>query len=200
LRASAVTPPAAATSAPTNPILHKVFKGADKHWYRLCPHCQILQRYKRRNVAQAAADSLSFCKPCSNRTTENTHQGYYRNIRISWYNRIRANAETRSKHWDITMDDLADLMEAQNYRCALTGWGIVFPELRPGTPHQASIDRIDSAGDYTRDNIQLLDYRINMMKQSYSQADFIAACHAIARHNLDPLEGDHSGLRDHGVT
>jgi len=84
------------------------------------------------------------------------------------------------------MDDLADLMEAQNHRCALTGWGIVFPELRPGTPYQASLDRIDSAGDYTRDNIQLLDYRINMMKQSYSQADFIAACHAVAVHNKLP--------------
>lgn len=152
----------------------------------MCPHCQILQRYKRRNIALAAATSLSFCKACSNRTTENTHQGYYRNIRISWYNRIRSNAETRRKHWAITMDDLADLMESQNHRCALTGWSIAFPELRPGVPNQASIDRIDSSGDYTRDNIQLLEYRINMMKQSYSQEDFITACHAVATHCPHP--------------
>jgi len=80
------------------------------------------------------------------------------------------------------MDTLADCMERQNQRCALTGWDIRFPDLRDQGDHQASIDRIDSAGDYTADNIQLLDARINMMKQSYSQDFFITACRAVAAH------------------
>lgn len=78
------------------------------------------------------------------------------------------------------MDDLANCMESQQNRCALTGWDIYFPEIRDSGEGQASVDRIDSAGDYTPDNIQLLDSRINMMKQSYSQRFFIDACRAIA--------------------
>ena len=73
-------------------------------------------------------------------------------------------------------------MEQQHHRCALTGWPIHFPEIRATGDGQASIDRIDSSGDYTSDNIQLLDARINMMKQSYSQDLFITACRAIAHH------------------
>ena len=161
-------------------MLAHVFRGADKKYYRLCPSCLHLQSYQRRSSAQAAAEALSLCKACTNRTTENTHQGYYRGIRISWYNRIRYNAESRKKLWRLTMDDLADCMEHQHNRCALTGWDIYFPEIRDSGEGQASIDRIDSAGDYTTDNIQLLDARINMMKQSYSQKFFIDACRAVA--------------------
>jgi hypothetical protein len=175
-------PPAVPPSAPTDPLLTKIFKGADKRWYRLCPACYHLQPYKRRAGALAAAEARTLCKPCTNRTTENTHHGYYRNIRISWYNRIRYNAESRKRLWSITMDDLANRMEQQQGRCALTGWSIYFPEIRDAGEGQASVDRIDSAGDYTLDNIQLLDARINMMKQSYSQDFFIHACRAIAAH------------------
>jgi hypothetical protein len=146
----------------------------------LCPGCLQLQSYQRRSSAHGAADALSLCKPCANRTTENTHRGYYRSIRISWYNRVRANAEGRRRAWHLTMDTLADCMERQNNRCALTGWDIHFPDLREQGVGHASIDRINNAGDYTADNIQLLDQRINMMKQSYSQDFFITACRAVA--------------------
>lgn len=180
--ASAVTKQAAPLSAPTDPLLGHIFRGADKRYYRLCPHCRQLQSYQRRRQAQAAVDSQSLCKPCANRTTENTHRGYYRDIRISWYNRVRSNAEGRRYVWLLTMDILADCMERQHNCCALTGWHIRFPDLREQGVGHASVDRINSDGDYTPDNIQLLDKRINMMKQAYSQEFFIAACRAVAAH------------------
>lgn len=74
-------------------------------------------------------------------------------------------------------------MEAQNSKCALTGWDIEFPEV--GTPQKApaSLDRIDSNLHYTKDNTQLLTRKVNMMKQHYSQEDFIAVCLAVAKNN-----------------
>lgn len=45
---------------------------------------------------------------------------------------------------------------------------------------EVSIDRIDSSFGYLKENIQLVDKRVNMMKQSYSQEEFILVCKAVA--------------------
>ena len=44
------------------------------------------------------------------------------------------------------------------------------------------MDRIDPDKGYIPDNIQLVDKRINMMKQSLSQEEFIDLCCKVADH------------------
>jgi hypothetical protein len=78
------------------------------------------------------------------------------------------------------MDDVADLMEMQSYRCALTGWDIEFPESGHPQKAPASLDRIDSKKPYTKENTQIVTRQVNMMKQQYSQEDFIKVCRAVA--------------------
>jgi len=78
------------------------------------------------------------------------------------------------------MDDIADLYGEQKGLCALTGWGIAFPECGHPQTSLASIDRIDSSFGYLKENIQLVDKRVNMMKQQYSQEEFILICRAVA--------------------
>ena len=46
-----------------------------------------------------------------------------------------------------------------------------------------SIDRIDSFKGYEKDNIQLVDKRINMMKGSLSNEEFIELCTKVADFN-----------------
>lgn len=79
------------------------------------------------------------------------------------------------------MDDVADVYEEQKMLCALTDESIVFPQV--GHPQKAvvSIDRIDSAKGYERDNIQLVTRQVNMMKQAYSQELFIETCLKVAK-------------------
>jgi hypothetical protein len=44
----------------------------------------------------------------------------------------------------------------------------------------ASLDRIDSSIGYIDGNVQWLAGKVNMMKQSYTQEEFIEMCVAVA--------------------
>ena len=121
-----------------------------------------------------------FCKSCSNKITENCHRGWYRGIRVSWFSKFKSGAAVRGIEWSITLDDVADQMDAQGQKCALTGWSIEFPESGHPQAAPASIDRIDSSMGYTVGNIQLLTKHVNMMKQSYDNDYFIKVCEAVA--------------------
>lgn len=83
----------------------------------------------------------------------------------------------------LTIDDVADLYEKQKRKCALTGWDIAFPELGHPSLFSCSIDRIENERGYTKENIQLVDGRLNMIKGKYTQQFFLEVCRAVAEHN-----------------
>jgi hypothetical protein len=158
----------------------EITKGEDGRYYKPCHSCGELQSYLRRNYAVESLRLNKECRSCSNKHTENCHRGWHRGIRISWFNQFKTSAEVRGILWELTLDDVADLMEIQENKCALTGWDIEFPE--SGHPYKApaSLDRIDSKKDYTKLNTQIVTRKVNMMKQQYSQEDFIEVCKAVA--------------------
>jgi hypothetical protein len=159
-----------------------VTQGEDGRYYKPCPECGIMQSYLRKNYAEQSLFLGKICKTCSNRKTDNSHRGWHRDIRISWYNRFKINAEMRGIFWDLTIDNIADLMESQDFRCALSGEPIEFPDFGNYQKSPASIDRIDSSKGYIKDNIQLVTRKVNMMKQSYSQEEFIEVCKKVAKY------------------
>lgn len=159
-----------------------VTKGLDGRWYKNCPTCGEQQSYLRKNYAVESFRLGKECKKCSNRRTENCHRGWHRGIRVSWFNQFKTGAETRGIVWSLTLDDVADLMEMQSSRCALTGWDIEFPDAGHPQKALASIDRIDSKGPYSKENSQLVTRKVNMMKQQYSQQEFVDICKAVAKH------------------
>lgn len=157
-----------------------VIKGMDGRYYKDCPQCGESQSYLRKNYAEESLRLGKVCKKCSNRSTDNSHRGWHRGIRISWFNKFRSGAETRGINWTLTIDDVADLMEDQNGLCALTGWDISFPDWGHSDKAPASIDRIDNSIGYAKENIQLVVRKVNMMKQQYTQDEFIEVCKAVA--------------------
>ena len=163
----------------------EVFKGPDNRWYKPCFECGEMQSYLRKNYAEESLRLNKTCKKCSNRKNENSHRGWHRGVRISWFNKYKLQAEIRNYEFTITLDYVADLMEKQNFKCALTKKDISFPE--NGTPSDgsmlASIDRIDSSKGYVPGNIQIILKKVNMMKQQYSQEEFIEMCKLVAKNN-----------------
>jgi hypothetical protein len=158
-------------------------------WAKPCSRCKKEQTYLRRNYAIMSFKLEKLCKACSNNITENSHRGWYRNIRISWFNKFKASAELRNLEWSLSMDDVVDVMEEQDSKCALTGWDITFPESGAGKNiSKASIDRIDSSKGYTKENIQLVIKQVNMMKQQYDQEEFVLICKAIAKKQSDKVK------------
>lgn len=86
----------------------------------------------------------------------------------------RKAARDRSHVINITLDDLLELYEAQDHKCALTGIDMV-PE--PNCHESISIDRINNANGYTRENIRLTTRFANLARSTLSDKaffDFIA--------------------------
>lgn len=158
----------------------EVIKLENGRYAKLCPCCGVQQTYLRKNYAKLSLKEGKTCKSCSNKTTENSHRGWHRGVRVSWYNKFETSAKLRGLTWELTIDDVADLLDKQEGKCALTGWDIEFPESGHAQKAPASIDRINSSLGYVLGNVQLLTRHVNMMKQAYDNDYFIEVCKAVA--------------------
>lgn len=104
-------------------------------------------------------------------------------IRSVFLSRLRFQAKRRNKEFDITIDDLSDIFEKQNHKCAISDIPLILPEIHMDIYSKKcnmSIDRIDSSKGYTKDNIQWVDKDVNMAKQSLSMKEFIELCRKVA--------------------
>jgi hypothetical protein len=79
----------------------------------------------------------------------------------------------------ITVDDVISLYHLQGGRCCLTGrelkWG---PNTKRGSD-TLSIDRIDSIGPYTPENIRLVTHWANVSRQRLTDPEFFEMCRAV---------------------
>lgn len=148
-------------------------------YYKRCAECGEMQSYLRISYAKESLRLNKLCKKCSNRKTDNCHRGYYKEIPITWFNKCRTSAETRGLSFNITIEQIYEKLEKNNFKCALSGMDLRFKPY--GLKHPASIDRIDSSIGYEISNIQLVHKDVNFMKQRFSQEYFIATCLMIAQ-------------------
>lgn len=149
----------------------------DKRYYKPCPKCGDVQNYLRLSYAKESLRLKKVCKKCSNRDTNNCHRGYYNDMPITWFNKVRLSAEVRGLEFSITMEDVYSLIVENDFKCALSDMDISFNPF--GLKHPASIDRIDSSKGYIKGNIQIIHKDLNFMKQQYSQEHFINMCELV---------------------
>jgi hypothetical protein len=83
----------------------------------------------------------------------------------------------------LSKHDCVALLAAQKYKCALTGVELTCT-LEKGTvcKTNASIDRIDPKGPYTKDNVQLVCAAINKLRVDMSVDDFINWCKKVSEY------------------
>jgi hypothetical protein len=85
-------------------------------------------------------------------------------------------AKAKNRIFEIVLEDLEDCLRKQNNVCALTG--IEFNEI-----NAPSLDRIDSEIGYTKENIQFIGIKINIMKSNLSEKEFIKLCVQVAEYS-----------------
>ena len=163
----------------------KTKSGNEKNFYSVtCLFCG-----KSRNITRhdhATRLSKHPCKSCSNKN--NNPQGEVQGIRVSWFNKFKISATHRSLEWEITIEDIANLLSNQASKCALSGvWISTRGNLSDIT---ASIDRIDNSIGYTKDNIQLVHKKINMMRGSLSVEEFVKFCKSVFSWNETTQHGN----------
>ena len=107
-------------------------------------------------------------------------------MRMYWTAMV-LNARVRSFAVHIKPKDLDDILVKQNFKCKLSGLPITLPktsdEFLLEREWTASVDRIDSNRNYTKNNIQFVHKDINKMKMALDQKTFIEYCKYIAKNN-----------------
>jgi hypothetical protein len=102
------------------------------------------------------------------------------NLSGLYFYSLRSGAERRNISFEVTKEQLWELLLKQNKKCALTGLPIELC-IRNKSDSTASLDRIDSKKGYTLNNVQWVHKDINRMKQNLDQNRFLNLC--IAVHN-----------------
>ena len=143
---------------------------------RHCPNCDKELRYSRRDHAIQMLRLNTSCASCGTRKRGAKHTGIYRDVSVSYFEQKKKDAKARGYSFDITIDDIADLLEVQMYLCALTGVPISLDNFAPS----GSIDRIDNKLGYTKDNIQITTKEINMLRGSFTMEKFVELCGLVA--------------------
>lgn len=99
-----------------------------------------------------------------------------------YFQEIELRAKRRNINFDLTHDYLKELLNKQNFKCALSGLEIKCSsrkERRVGN-NIASLDKIDPKLGYVMGNVQWVHKDLNFMKQRFDQEKFIHYCTLVA--------------------
>ena len=143
---------------------------------RLCTSCnkvRVLSQFEHFRDGQVRG----VCQKCVTlqraRKASATPQAYLRVLNTQ----LKSQRLKQGIEYDLSSDELIEIWEAQGGRCALSG--VLMTHQRDGSygdrtrkEFNASIDRVNPSGPYTRENVQLVATRINTMKHTLSQDMF----------------------------
>lgn len=129
----------------------------------LCTDCNRKQNkeYRTRNGGTYYSNQQAW---------RSTPEGFVSNV----VHGAKTRATKKKMAFDITTKDIFDMMSAQDMKCAVTGVKMTLESLnrKKANAFKCSIDRIDSNGGYTKDNIRLVCWAVNQMKADRTDEEF----------------------------
>jgi len=117
------------------------------------------------------------CQRCRRQLNEarisNTYISYLSNLISQSRSANKRTKNARNLEWDITLDDLIFKWKKQEGRCAISGVYLTHHKDGMGRKEcNVSLDRISGERGYTVQNVQLVCFRINIMKHTLSEDMF----------------------------
>ena len=123
------------------------------------------EKVGRRVLCSRRCCGKAYCR--SSHEKHNTHPMQY------LWSRMRGSAYKKGIEI-CSKDDLKTLWDKQEGRCAISNLPMKYVnQVGDADPFQASVDRIDSTGEYTADNIQLVCLAVNYAKHTWTQDTII---------------------------
>lgn len=120
---------------------------------------------------------------CFSKGNAHNRTGYKKLSGSYWYV-VAVQAKRRGIPLEISAKDAYEQIQNQNWKCALTGEQIKFAvNIRDCRNEQsASLDRIDNAKGYNKENIQWVHKKINIMRNTLDLSEFRAWCLKVINH------------------
>ena len=107
----------------------------------------------------------------------------------NYINRLLTDFKKNNKDTDITYNDIIDIYNKQEQKCALTNELLTYymgPNLTQNNYEKKfniTIDKIDEEIDYYRNNIRLIGKSIYKMKSHLSHQEFLHLCQLVSSHD-----------------
>ncbi len=79
----------------------------------------------------------------------------------------------------LTLDDVADLMEGQNFRCYYTNQELVHGRISKSSYYEGKITTIQKGIGYVPGNVRFVSKKAYAMKQSMEELEFLTVCQTI---------------------
>tara|TARA_X000001036_G_C20651320_1_gene795110 strand:- start:637 stop:1101 length:465 start_codon:yes stop_codon:yes gene_type:complete len=116
---------------------------------RQCHHCKTAQLQKR---------------------VSGSYELYLKNLFTNAKSQHGTGSRSTDREWTLVYEDVLELWEKQEGRCALSGVFLTHHKDGLGKKdYNASLDRISQNGGYTPDNVQLVCFRVNIMKHNLTE-------------------------------
>lgn len=96
-----------------------------------------------------------------------------------WSN-IHHGAKKRGLKFNISIEFAWNLLEKQDFKCAISGLPIELSNQKNNDFSSASLDRIDSSQGYTEDNVWWVHRDVNIMKWDFPLDKFLNMCKIIS--------------------
>jgi hypothetical protein len=93
---------------------------------------------------------------------------------------FKAQLNRRGRKNTMTVEDCLDILEKQNYKCAITGLDFV---LEPKNPYLPTMDRIKPGGEYKKDNVRIVCNAVNSFRNKWNDDIFFYICGKVIEFN-----------------
>ncbi|MEM4258047.1 MAG: hypothetical protein QXL17_02705 [Candidatus Thermoplasmatota archaeon] len=146
-----------------------------------CPHGVIAGR----TISALCRGDTKGCVQCGG---EQKYKGIG-DLSASYVNSVQLGARERNLEFNVSLEYLWALYNDQNRKCALSGMDITldpqysthYRQDEKSVTQTASLDRIDNNLGYIEGNVQWLHKKVNLMKNSYNQEEFVDLCELISK-------------------
>lgn len=125
----------------------------------------------------------SECKKCNDKHRYETCTSFFNTLLQSCRSTAKNRASkgrTEAGICTVTKQDMIELYELQEGKCALSGK--VMDHIA-NSPHKMSIDRIDNNLGYIRSNLRIVTWQVNQAINDMSEEDFFEMCSRVAKVN-----------------
>lgn len=154
--------------------------------YKFCKGCSkilpLTSEYFH-TCSQSNSGFYSMCKNCKRERRYKFTKYSLESVLNRRYSSIKCRAKSKEWKIDFEKEYLLELWNKQNGLCALSGLQMTFSKTGVCDPMNVSVDRIDSNKHYTKDNVQLVCYVLNVMKTNLPMKEFLKICKSVIKYN-----------------